>query len=113
MAIIGYGGMGSWHAENVSSRIDEMKVKGVFDLRQEACDKAQNNGLIVYKSVEELLQDSEIELVTIATPNNFHKDYIIKCLRAGKHVICEKPVTMNAAELEEVLEVVKECGKVF
>lgn len=49
----------------------------------------------------------------IAVPNNFHKDLSITCLRHGKCVICEKPVTMNAAELEEVMAVAAETGRLF
>lgn len=110
MAIIGYGGMGGWHADNVSTRIDNMTVKGIFDIRGEAREKAAANGLYVYETAEELMEDPEVELVTVATPNNFHKDYAVRCLRAGKNVVCEKPVTMNAAELEEIIQAAKETG---
>ncbi|NLK28824.1 MAG: Gfo/Idh/MocA family oxidoreductase [Clostridiales bacterium] len=113
MVVIGYGGMGAWHADNVSSMMDHIIVKGIFDIRKEACDKALKKGLYVYSNVDELLNDQEIDLVTIATPNDSHKDYIIRCLRAGKNVISEKPVTMNVAELEEILEVSKNSSKVF
>lgn len=113
MAIIGYGGMGSWHAENVSLRIDDIKVKGIYDIRTEVYEKAEKNGLYLYHSIEELLADQEVRLVTIATPNDSHKDYVIQCLRAGKHVICEKPVTMNVSELEKILEVAKKSDRVF
>lgn len=113
MAIIGFGGMGNWHAENVLSRIEEIKVKGVFDIQEEARQKARDKELLAYESIEALLMDEEIDLVTIATPNDSHKDYIIKCLQAGKNVICEKPVTMNVTELEEVIDVAKSSGKVF
>lgn len=113
MAIIGYGGMGGWHEENVGLRIDKINVKGIFDIQKEANDKAAKKGLFVYNNVEELLQDDEIDLVTIATPNNFHKKYAIQCLKAGKHVICEKPVTMNVLELEEIIEVANKSNKVF
>lgn len=113
MAIIGYGGMGGWHHQNVSERIPAIHVKGAYDIRQEALDKAINNGLYAYSSVEELLADPELDLVTVATPNNFHKDLVIRCLRAGKNVISEKPVAMNAPELEEMMAAAKESGKVF
>ncbi len=113
MAIIGYGGMGGWHQENVLLRIDEIKVKGIYDIQEEACEKAKNKGFYVYGSIEELLFDEEIDLVTIATPNDSHKEYVIRCLKAGKNVICEKPVAMNAKELEEMIEVANNCSKVF
>ncbi len=112
-AIIGYGGMGDWHYRNITERISELVVKGIYDVREEAKEKAKDNGLYVYETLDELLKDQEIDLVTIAVPNNFHKDLSITCLRHGKNVICEKPVTMNSAELEEIIAVAKETGKLF
>ncbi|MGI5959981.1 MAG: Gfo/Idh/MocA family protein [Massiliimalia sp.] len=112
-AVIGFGGMGSWHCENIRERLPEIRVKGAYDIRGEALKRAEEKGLYVYESLEELLQDKEVDLVTIAVPNNFHKDLTIQCLRAGKNVICEKPVAMNAAELEEMIAVSKETGKLF
>ena len=113
LAIIGYGGMGDWHYRSITDSIDKTMVKGIFDIRGEACEKARTNGLHVYEKVEELIQDPEIDLVTIAVPNNFHKDYSIACLRGGKNVVCEKPVTMNAEELKEIMAVAKETGRLF
>lgn len=113
MAIIGYGGMGTWHQKNVDERIQGLCVKGVYDIREDARQKARDNNLIAYESLEELLDDREIMLVTIAVPNNFHKEYAIKALEAGKNVICEKPVTMNAKELEDIIAVAKDKNKLF
>lgn len=113
IAIIGYGGMGTWHYKEITDKIHFLEVKGIYDIRPEACEKAEEDGLYVYKNVEELILDEEIELVTIAVPNDFHKDYSIMCLRGGKHVVCEKPVTMNAEELKEIIEVSKETGRLF
>ena len=113
LAVIGYGGMGSWHCQNVSEKIPEVQVKGAWDIRPEALDKAKENGLYAYSSLEELLHDTEVDLATIAVPNNFHKELAIQCLRAGKNVVCEKPVTMNPAELEEIIAVSKETERLF
>lgn len=113
MAIIGFGGMGRWHARNITERIDDIKVKGVFDISDGAKEFAKEKELYVYSSLEEILADDEIELVTIATPNDVHKYYAIECLRAGKNVVCEKPVTLCAADLEDIIAVSKETGKVF
>ncbi len=113
MAIIGIGGMGTWHFEKVTECIDNITVKGAYDVRDEAIEKAREAGLHIYGSIDEILQDTEIDLITVATPNNFHKDIVISCLKAGKNVVCEKPVTMNAAELEEIMAVAKESGKLF
>ncbi|NLK74302.1 MAG: Gfo/Idh/MocA family oxidoreductase [Clostridiales bacterium] len=113
LAVIGYGGIGSWHCKNITEKIEGLEVKGIYDIRPEACEKAKNDGYVLYPSVKDLLEDDEVELVTIAVPNNFHKDYSIACLQAGKNVICEKPVTMNAEELREIIRVAEENGKLF
>lgn len=113
LAIIGYGGMGEWHHKNIEERIKEIKVVGAYDIRQEQGQKAQEAGIKNYDSLEALLEDEAVDMITVATPNNFHKELVIKGLRHGKHVICEKPVMMNATELEEVISVQKETGKLF
>ncbi|MNW31915.1 1,5-anhydro-D-fructose reductase [compost metagenome] len=61
-----------------------------------------------YGSYEELLADPEVDVVYIGTPHPMHKENILSALHAGKSVLCEKPVTMNSEELEEVLAVAKE-----
>lgn len=113
MAVIGYGGMGRWHCQNIREKVPDITVKGVWDIRPEAREKAQAEGFAPYENLQALLSDAQVELVTIAVPNNFHKELSISCLRAGKHVVCEKPVTMNARELEEIMAVAEETGKLF
>ena len=115
LAIIGYGGMGSWHAKNIRERVEDIEVYGAYDVRPEALDTAREAGIPLkrYASQEELLSDPAVDIVTIATPNSFHKEIAIAALRAGKHVICEKPVTLSAAELEEIMAVQQETGRLF
>ncbi len=113
LAIVGYGGMGSWHHKSIVENVKEIKVVGAWDIRQEALEKAKENGLKAYESFQAVLKDEAIDIVTIATPNDFHKDLAIAALRAGKNVVCEKPVTLNAGELEEIMMVAKETGKLF
>ena len=112
-ALIGFGGMGGWHYSNIKARLPELKTKGAYDIRPEALKSAEEKGLYPYSSLDELLADKEVDLVTIATPNNFHKDLAIACLNAGKNVICEKPVTLNSAELEEIIAASEMNGKLF
>lgn len=113
LALVGYGGMGGWHHSCIREKIPELNVKGAYDIRPEMQEKIRQNGLYAYESAEELLADPSIDIVTIAVPNDFHKDYAIACLKAGKNVVCEKSVTLNAAELEEIIAVAKQVGKLF
>lgn len=56
-----------------------------------------------YGSYEELLADSEIEAVYIPLPNHMHLEWVKKCVLAGKHVVCEKPLTLTAEETKEMM----------
>ncbi|MEM8673674.1 MAG: Gfo/Idh/MocA family oxidoreductase [Cyanobacteria bacterium P01_G01_bin.67] len=60
-----------------------------------------------YDSCEELVQDPDINVVYIGTPNYTHKDLSILCLEAGKPILCEKPFTVNAQEAREVIAVAR------
>jgi predicted dehydrogenase len=67
----------------------------------------------VHQSYDELLNDPEIDAIYNPLPNGLHAEWTIKALRAGKHVLCEKPFASNAKEAMEMAQVAKETGKVL
>ena len=73
LVIIGFGGMGTWHYENITKRIEDIEVVGAYDIRLEVEENVKAAGLKWYKSLDEVLEDESIDLVTIATPNDVHK----------------------------------------
>lgn len=114
VGIIGFGGMANHHVDCFNNQnYDRAAIKGVYDINPEKYDLAHKKGLMHYDSLDALLADEEIDIVLVSTSNEVHKELAIKAIEAGKHVICEKPVTMNSDELIEIMEVAKKCGKVF
>lgn len=114
LAVCGYGGMGSAHMKSIIPDTSERIIAyGAFDIDEKRQEAAREDGFKVYDSYEDLLMDEDVDIVLVATPNDSHKDLSIAAMRAGKHVVCEKPVTMNSEELLEIMEVSKETKKVF
>lgn len=112
VAIVGYGGMGSFHAKLIEEN-PFVKVNGIFDVLDTRQKVAQIDGYKVFESLEHILFDKEVDVVLVATPNDSHKDISIKALESGKHVICEKPVTLNTSEYSEILTAAEKANRVF
>lgn len=112
-ALIGYGGMGHWHVNNVKSLSADISIAGIYDILEEKRIQAENDGLHAYPTLEALLADPEIDFVTIATPNDFHRPIAIQAMAAGKHVISEKPVTLSSGDLQAMIDASRQYGRLF
>lgn len=112
VGMIGFGGMAGWHRELIET-IEGLEVGGIYDIREERLKYAKGLGLNVYTSEEDLLRDETIDFVLIAAPNDIHKPAAIAAMRAGKHVVSEKPVTLSSADLDEMIAVSEETGRFF
>ena len=62
----------------------------------------------VYDSMEDVFEDENVDIIYISTPHNTHIKYLRKALAAGKHVLCEKSITLNSEELEEAIRLASE-----
>lgn len=67
----------------------------------------------LYTDVEAMAASGEIDAVYIASPNSFHAKQAIACMRHGVHVLCEKPIASNVAELKAMIEAARRCGVVL
>ncbi|MEJ8306710.1 Gfo/Idh/MocA family oxidoreductase [Saccharibacillus sacchari] len=112
LVIVGFGGMGSYHGQLVE-QAEGIAVRGAYDPIEYRMELASSRGFRTYESFEAVLSDEEVDVVLIATPNDVHKELAIQALQAGKHVICEKPVTVTGAELLEITEAAEQAQRLF
>jgi predicted dehydrogenase len=111
-AVIGLGFVGRAHVESL--RRLGIPVRGALGSSTEttaaACESL--NLERAYASLDELAADATVDVVHLCTPNYLHFDQAGRLLRAGKHVLCEKPLTMDSAESELLVALARETGKV-
>ncbi len=112
LVVIGYGGMGGWHTQH-ALKSDVVNLLGIYDILPEKCALAESRGIHAYASLEAVLADPAVEMVTVATPNDVHEELCVKALLAGKHVLCEKPVMLSVESLQRVIAVSEKTGKLF
>lgn len=93
IGIIGHGFMGHEH-EKMLTQMDGIDLIGFSDIDPKQLEDVQE-GLKRYASNEELINDPDVQVVLIAANNNQHHDLVIQAARAGKDIICEKPVAMS------------------
>ncbi len=76
---------------------------------EKAVDFAQKYNIsTVYKNIDDIFSDENVDVVYIATPHNKHIEYILKALESGKHILCEKAITLNSNELEKAVKLAQE-----
>ena len=118
LVIIGYGGMGGYHAECLKKYCESkpefpIRVTGAYDIDPERSALAEKNGYRAYKSAAEIWADPSVGAVLVATPNDIHAEYVKAAAKAGKNIICEKPIGMSSREAEEMYDAAEKAGVVF
>jgi predicted dehydrogenase len=102
--IIGCGGIAHMFATSLQALESGILLAGASRTPGRAADFAQKYGMDrVYTDYESLVADPDIDAVYIATTHNFHFENAKLCLENGKHVLCEKPFTLNAVQTEELM----------
>ncbi len=112
IGIVGFGGMGNWHRELIDS-IDGLEVAGIYDIKESRVKYAGEVGIKAYESLDALLEDEQIDIVLVSTPNDLHKSIAIKAMEAGKNVVSEKPVTLCSKDLQEMTDASQKTGMFF
>jgi predicted dehydrogenase len=114
IGVIGYGFMGKMHTYGYktiplyyTNLPYKIKLKGICDTVPGVAESAREQQGFEFATTDpdEIIGNEQIHVVSVCTPNVFHKDLVIKALKAGKHVYCDKPLTSNLNESREVLDV--------
>lgn len=111
VAVIGLG-IGRLHLSNYA-KLPYAEVVALCDIDERRLHSAQQEFNVprVFTDYQKLLEMEELEAVSVALPNYLHAPVTIAALRAGKHVLCEKPMALNAQEAEEMLQEAKKARR--
>jgi len=105
MGILGAGGIAG-HFASTSAEFSSIELTAIGSRDQaKASAFAAKHGLPkAYGSYQAIVDDANIDAVYIALPNGLHKEWAIKCARAGKHILCEKPMALTKHDAQEMFE---------
>lgn len=118
MKKLNWGILGTgWIATEMGDALNRVngEIYAVCDVTLEAAKKYADKYHVqkAYGSADEMINDKNVDIVYIATPHNLHYHFLIQSLKAGKHVFCEKAITVNDKQLEEAVAIAKEKNLVI
>jgi myo-inositol 2-dehydrogenase / D-chiro-inositol 1-dehydrogenase len=114
MGVIGTGRIGSTHARLLAGEVPGARVTAVNDARPEAAQAlGAELGVRTAPSAEELLAAPDVDAVAICSSTDSHAALLLAAAEAGKPVFCEKPVSLDLAELDRALGAIEEAGVPF
>lgn len=112
VAVIGTGRAGLIHARNFASRTPGACLVALADPREQALAKASQElaGVSTYLDPAEVIADPTVDAVVVTTPTVFHEGIVVAAAKAGKHVLCEKPMAMSVDECERMIAATQATG---
>ena len=113
VGIVGYGssyGMGGIHLKEMAKAgMTPVAIADTDPARQKAAG-VDFPGIETYSSLSEMLKKSSVNLITMITPHNTHAKLVVQAVRAGRHVVCEKPLAITTAECDAMIAAAKKSG---
>ena len=110
-AIMGTNYLSHIYRKAICAAGDEVVAVCSRDL--ERAKELGGEGVLAYTDLDEMLRNPDIDVVYLCIPNVLHAETAIRCLKAGKHVLCEKPATISAAQMEEIIRVAQDNHRIF
>ena len=115
VGVIGCGGIANKKHMPALKKLPNVEMVAFCDVVEERAVKAKADfgtpDAKVYTDYKQLLEDKTIDVVHVCTPNRSHSFITVDALESGKHVMCEKPMAINTAEAEKMLDAAKRTGK--
>jgi predicted dehydrogenase len=112
VGIVGFGRIGAEHAGWLAAA-DSIRAAAVFDPTPARRDLARDRGLRPHDTLEALLADHSVDAVLISTPTAMHHEQASAALRAGKHVMVEKPMALDLPQAQELIELAESRGRML
>ncbi len=110
IAVVGAGIYGKNHLDAYTSN-PNVNLVAVCDLKKEITDKVEQDYQVkTYNDMEEMLKSEEIDAVSVATPDPYHKDPVMTAIRYGKDVLVEKPLATTSADAYDIIEAAEKAG---
>jgi len=108
--VIGVKGIGQAHITAIS-KVPEVELKAVSDIVEEIGKPvAEKLGIRYFKDYRDMLDSKDVDAVCVCTPHYLHASMSIDALKAGKHVLCEKPMAMSVKECDDMISAAKKSG---
>ena len=113
IGLLGAGFMGKMHAL-CYSQIAGAKLIAVADsVRESAVKIANSYGCQIFDTAEQLIENSDVDIIDICLPTHLHCEYTLQALEAGKHVFCEKPIALKVEDGEKMVEASRRADRRF
>jgi predicted dehydrogenase/type 1 glutamine amidotransferase len=104
VGLIGYGAIAQAHAASITAT-PGLRLAGICDVSDERRQMAAREWSVrTHARAEDLFDDPEVRLVVVGTPPSIHSDSVMAALRAGKHVVCEKPFALRVEEVDRMID---------
>ncbi|MCA9967261.1 MAG: Gfo/Idh/MocA family oxidoreductase, partial [Anaerolineales bacterium] len=114
VGIIGVGGIAHTHLPGWAASPHTEVIAG-SDINEAVLNKwgQENNISRLYSRPADIINDPDIDIIDICTPNNYHAPLAVAAMEAGKHVLCEKPLAPNPAEVDKMIAARDATGKLL
>lgn len=112
IAMLGSGFIGRFYADSIQGLRSKDKITSIYSRREESAHKFAEDYDVPHwcTNMEEAINHPDTDTVVVSLPNNLHEQAVLEAARAGKSVLCTKPLGRNAAEAKRMLEAVEKAG---